>query len=101
MQLAKGAEHLRPEPQGAGPPGMVPGGRIGGDLEVFGRGTHRGERIALDVVEIDLARRLAPVLVAGIPGAQSGRDQYLALRGVVAIERTELEEGRVGKPAIC
>ena len=78
MQFAKGAEHRRPEPQRAGPARVVPGGRVGGDLDVLRRRAHRGEsgeRIGLDVVKIDLAGRLrqcfGPVRPLRTPAAAS------------------------------
>src|SRR4029077_10404541 len=58
------------------------------------------ERVGLDIIEIDFARRLAPVLLAGSPGAQPGRDQRLPLWRIVAIKRAELEQCDIGKSTI-
>jgi len=103
VQLAEGAECLGAQPQGAGPPRVVPRRGIGRSLDVFDGSTHRGEcreRVGLDIIEIDFARRLAPVLLAGSPRAQPGCHQSLALRRVVAIKRAELEQRDIGKSTI-
>ena len=73
---------------GAGAARVVPGGRLGRDLDDFGRRAHRcecGQRIGLDIVEIDLARRSRPVARAGLPAAHPGGRQRLAVRRIVAI----------------
>src|SRR5947209_15397828 len=103
MQYAKSAEHRRPEPQRAGPARVVPGGRVGGDLDVLRRRAHRGEggeRVGLDVIEIGLAGRYAPVLWAGAPTAHAGRSEHLTLRCVVAIEGPEFEQCRIREAAV-
>src|SRR5262249_62301694 len=76
--------------------------RIGGGLDVFDRRAHpdeSGERIGLDVVKIDVAGGHAPVFGAATSAAQAGGGGHLALRSVVAVERPQFEQRRVGKAA--
>ena len=103
MQFAERPQHRRPEPQQSGAAGVEPSRRFGGDLDILGRRAHRRERrerVGLDLVKIDWLRRFAPVPGTGLTGAQPGRGQHLALRRVVAIERPQFEQCRVGVAAI-
>ena len=103
VEFAEMAEHARPEPQNAGAPGVIPGRRVGGGLQIVGRRARSGERrqrVGLRVVEIGFARLLAPVARAETAGAQPGRDGHLPLGPVVAIERPQLEQRDIRKAAI-
>ena len=55
---------------------------------------------AFDVVEIDLARRHAPMLRAGAPAAHPAGGERLPARRIVAVKRPELEQCRIGEAAI-
>ncbi len=103
MDLAEPAQELGPEPQPAGAAGVVPGRRIGAELDGVAGDPGGGERrhgVGLGHVGIDRPPGIVPALDAGAAGPQPGGDEVLALRRVVAVLRADLEQRVVGKAAI-
>src|SRR6185312_9531332 len=92
MELAEIPEHGRAEPQHAAAARMEPGRWVARNLDVVDRracGGERGERIFLGGKQIGLARPVAPVGRAWLPGTQPGGDIVLPCRRIVAVQRPQ------------
>ena len=104
MQLAEMGQGLpRSEPEGAGAARVVPVRRPGHDPRPLRRqaaGVERGGDVGLGVERVDIARPVAPAAGERGAGANAAGDLALPLCGVVAVHRSQLEQGDAGRAAI-
>ena len=103
MEFAERGEHPVAQLQHAGPAGVVPARRFGGDLQAGDRRTGRIQRrqgIGLGVEGIDGARCIVPLAFVPVAGAQACGNRRLILRLVAGELRADLEQGDVGRTAV-
>ena len=102
MNFAESGKQRGPKPQTTRTARMIPGRRIGCNLQGCRRragGSERGNRIGFGIERIDGALRRCP-MARRCSGTQGGGDSLLPFRRRVFINRADFEQAGIGKATI-